>query len=219
MTLLDLIAQFRSDADDAVTPYLWSDADVKRWLNEAEQEAAVRAKLLYDDSTDSICKVAVQAGVASYTLNAKIHDIEHAYLLEASGATHLGILDRLELDRTKPDWRTVTRKPEALVRDDKRIRLDCIPDAAYTLKLEVYRLPREDMENDEDQPEIAAVHHRHLVHWALHRAYSKPDAETKNEDKAALAEAKFERIFGPRPDANLRRRQQANKPHNNKAWW
>lgn len=221
MTLADLIAQFRSDAVDAVTPYLWSDTDVKRLLNEAEQEAAIRAKLLFDDSTPSICEITTAAGVASYLLNALVHDIERAYITDASDAVvaFLGMADRLELDRTKPDWRTETREPTALIRDDRRLRFDCLPEAAYTLKLEVYRLPKQDMVANEDYPEIAAVHHRHLVQWALFRAYSQPDAETQDGTKALRAEAEFTRIFGPRPDASLRRRQQANKPHHNKAYW
>ena len=59
--------------------------------------------------------------------------------------------------------------------------------------------------NDADKPEINQAHHRHLVHWALHRAFSKPDSETIDPTRAATAEAAFTRYFGPSPDADLRR--------------
>lgn len=36
MTLAELIASFRTDADDTVAnPYLWSDVELTRWANEA----------------------------------------------------------------------------------------------------------------------------------------------------------------------------------------
>ena len=54
MTLEELIASFREDATDKVGPYLWEDETVTRWLNEAQDEAAVRARLLLDDSTPAV---------------------------------------------------------------------------------------------------------------------------------------------------------------------
>ena len=50
MTLAQLIAQFRREADDAVAHYLFSDAAVTDWLNEAVDEACVRSLLIHDVS-------------------------------------------------------------------------------------------------------------------------------------------------------------------------
>ena len=66
--------------------------------------------------------------------------------------------------------------------------------------------------------EINGIHHRHLVKWMLHRAYQKPDSETMNPDKSKLALAEFEQYFGPRPDADNRKRQNASRPHRNRAY-
>ena len=46
MTLEELIASFREDSNDELEPYLWGDEAVTRWLNEAQDEAAVRGRLL-----------------------------------------------------------------------------------------------------------------------------------------------------------------------------
>ena len=221
MTLAELIAAFRTDADDLVAnPYLWSDAELTRWANEAEQEAALRAKLLFDASTTAVCQIAVLAGTTSYALHAKVHDVEHARTIDSGGTvTRLTLTDRIELERVRPDWRYETREPRALIRYDGRIELDCIPDANYTLKLEVHRLPLLDMAIDADIPEIAPIHHRHLVKWMLHRAYERPDSETRDPDKSERAEKEFTKVFGRRPDADLRRAQQANRPQFNKAVW
>lgn len=221
MTLAELIALFRSDADDIVAnPYLWSDAELKGWANEAEQEAALRAKLLFDASTTAVCQIAIVAGTTSYPLHAKVHDVEHARIIDSAGnVTRLTLTDRIELERVRPDWRYETRPPRALIRYDGRIEVDCIPDADYTLRLEVHRLPMEDMADNADTPEIAPIHHRHLVKWMLHRAYQRPDSETHDPERSAKAEQAFTKVFGRRPDANLRRDQQANRPQFNKAVW
>lgn len=221
MTLAELIALFRSDADDIVAnPYLWSDAELKGWANEAEQEAALRAKLLFDASTTAVCEISIVAGTTSYPLHAKVHDVEHARIIDSAGnVTRLTLTDRIELERVRPDWRYETRPPRALIRYDGRIEVDCIPDADYTLRLEVHRLPMEDMADNADTPEIAPIHHRHLVKWMLHRAYQRPDSETHDPERSAKAEQAFTKVFGRRPDANLRRDQQANRPQFNKAVW
>lgn len=49
MTLEELIAQTRKQADDAtVSPQLWDDDDIALYLNEALDDACIRAKLIYD---------------------------------------------------------------------------------------------------------------------------------------------------------------------------
>jgi len=221
MTLAELIASFRTDADDTVAnPYLWSDVELTRWANEAVQEAALRARLLFDASTTAVCQINIVAGTTSYQLHAKVHDVEHARTVDAGGkVTKLTLIDRIELERVRPDWRYETREPRALIRYDGRIEVDCIPDADYTLNLEVYRLPLADLAANGDTPEIAAIHHRHLVKWMLHRAYERPDSESRDPEKSARAEKDFTKVFGRRPDADLRRAQQANRPQFNKAIW
>jgi hypothetical protein len=221
MTLAELIASFRTDADDLVAnPYLWTDVELTRWANEAEQEAALRAKLLFDAATTAVCQINIVAGTTSYPLHAKVHDVEHARTIDSGGkVTKLTITDRIELERVRPDWRYETRAPRALIRYDGRIEVDCIPDADYTLRMEVHRLPLVDLVANGDIPEIAPIHHRHLVKWMLHRAYERPDSETRDPDKSARAEKEFTKVFGRRPDADLRRAQQANRPHFNKAVW
>lgn len=72
---------------------------------------------------------------------------------------------------------------------------------------------------DNDKPEIHQAHHRHLVHWALHRAFSKPDADGADPNKAAMAEAAFTKHFGVAPDADLRRSTRSDEVQTNKVFW
>ncbi|NDZ11489.1 hypothetical protein C7T35_01415 [Variovorax sp. WS11] len=221
MDLEALIGSFRVDADDLEKPQLFADEDLARWFNEAEEEAAIRKRLLFDETTPEVCQIAVQEGVSGYPLHPALFEITAAFLhnAESTCATRLMPTDRVEMDRIRPDWRTDRCTPEFFIQEDTRLYLPCIVRADYTLKLEGYRLPLEQMEDDADTPEIGRPHHRFLVHWVLHRAYSKPDSEIFNPDKAQKALSAFEQYFGLRPDADLRKDEQANRPHRNKAYW
>jgi len=221
MTLTQLIAAFRTDADDAAAPYLWSDTEVTGWLNEAQDEAAIRGKLIFESSDTQICNISVTALLGSvYATHASIHEIVYASLTDSSGVvTKLELKDRIELDRIKPDWRTCTDKPEYLIHQDKSIRLAGLINASYTVKLEVHRLPKAVLATGADVPEINSIHHATLVDWALYRAYLKPDSETLSPGKAQDALARFTDYFGERPNAQLRKDENANRQHVNKTYW
>ena len=222
MKLSQLRTQFRSDADDVVAnPYLFADADVTMWLNEAETEAALRADLLHDSTTADVCEIAVVAGTSAYSLHAAVNRVTYATftITDASCPTVLRLIDRIELDRIRPDWRTLQQPPEHLIVEAGKARLGCIPSDDGVLAIECYRAPLVAMAADDDVPEIMpASLHRHLVQWALHRAYSRPDTETYDAGRAKAALQEFEHFFGPRPDAAMKQAFEA-RPQFNKAWW
>lgn len=224
MTLQQLIDQFRSDVDDRIATYLFSDADVIGWLNEAEEEAALRANLLFDATTSEICDIAVTAGTSLYALDPRVFVIERASFLatgeDAENAIVLDLRDRLSVDRTRPSWRTTEMEPVELIVDETKVQLACLPASSGTLSLEVYRAPLEPMAlGDGDvYPEIAPLHHRHLVEWAKYRAFSRPDAEVFDPKRAETAEANFTKKFGLRPDADMRRAAYEDQQHRTRAW-
>ena len=221
MNLEQLIAQFRIDVDDLVQPYLWPDEWVAPWLTEAVSEAAVRGRLIYEAADPAICEIAVTAGTATYPLHASLYELVSLRFKVAGSdrSEPVHIKAREELDRIRPGWRDETGTPRYAVQDDTRITLVPRPEVAGTLHVEGYRVPLKALANDTDKPEIHEAHHRHLVHWALHRAFSKPDSETIDPTRAATAEAAFTRYFGPRPDADLRRSTRHDEVQTNKAFW
>lgn len=221
MNLAALIAQFRVDADDGVEDYFWSDAQVKGWLNEAVSEAAIRARLLHESVNSAICQITVAAGTSVYPLHAALYEIDHI-AFKPTGQTRsqpLHLISREELDIAEPDWRDMAGEVRYAVQGDKSIRLALTPSTTGVLYIEGYRLPLADMALDADTPEINAAHHGKLVHWALHRAFSKPDSETIDPTRAGLAETEFTRYFGIRPDADLRRATRQDATHHNPAFW
>jgi hypothetical protein len=219
VNLGDLRAQFRSDAFDQSEPPGFADADVHGWLNEAEEEACLRKDLLLETVDADLCQIEVTSGTRAYDLAEGVIRIRHATWTPEDGeAQPLTIIDRTELDRILPNWRTAEEEPRYLIVTDKQVELGCMDTPTDgTIDMEVWRLPAEAMEADEDSPEIARPHHRHLVHWAVHRALSRPDGELQNDDMAKAALEKFERYFGPAPDAD-RFRHAEERPHAVKAW-
>ena len=109
-----LIAEFRDLSQDVNEPYLWDDTFVLGKLNEAEREAADRARLLFDDSTEAVEDIAVTAGMAKYATSHLILDIERAFLVVDGESSPLHLYDRHELDRLRDDWRTESDTPTGL---------------------------------------------------------------------------------------------------------
>ena len=221
MNLEQLTAQFRVDADDLTEPYFWDAEWIATWLTEAQAEAAIRNRLLYEASNPAVCQIAVAANAATHDLHKSLFELVHLRFQATGAATSsvLSIKAREELDRIRPGWRDETGTPRHAIQDDTRITLVPRPELAGTLHVEGYRVPLKALENDTDKPELHEAHHRHLVHWALHRAFSKPDSETIDPTRAATAEAAFTRYFGPSPDADLRRSTRHDEVQTNKAFW
>lgn len=222
MNLEQLRQQFRVDADDLVTnPPLWEDEWIDAWLTEAESEAAIRARLIHEASDSAICQIAVTAGIAAYTLHRSLYELTHLRFVP-SGATigdPVALKNREELDRIRPGWRDRSDKVQFAIQNDTRITLVDRPAVNGVLHIEGYRVPLKAMANDTDKPEINVAHHRHLVKWALFRAFSKPDADAFDPARAAKHEAEFAAYFGLAQDADLRRSTRSDEAQTNKVFW
>lgn len=216
-TLKQLMARFRIDAKDDVEPFLFSDPFVKAALNEAQHEAAIRGRLLHECEAPGVCRVVLTAGKSVYPLHEALYEITHLLRIEEGQPDTVLELKSVEwLTRNYPDWRTDHKYvlPFA-VQQDSTIRLATPPRAGGKLVLEGYRLPLVDMCNERDTPEIHIAHHEKLVYWALHKAFSQPDADGFDPERAATSEREFTAYFGPRPDSDLRRDTREDTDHAN----
>lgn len=207
MNLTELEHRFRTDTGDWAKPPLFSQVNVRRWLNEAEEEAARRADLLQESDDPAFTQIAVAAGDTTWSAHARWCRITRAVWVP-TGCEEIPlrlVFDRRELDLTASrSWRTTPGTPrELLIEGGKKMRFGCIPETGGTLFLEGFRLPLGPMTDGEDRPEIEPQHHRHLVLWAMATAYRIPDADMHDPGRADSAEAEFAAYFGPRRDAQL----------------
>ncbi|HEY6612763.1 MAG TPA: hypothetical protein VIZ86_16740 [Pseudomonas sp.] len=216
MTWDELEQEFRIASFDAVEDYLWSSASVLRWLKEAEAEACIRGRLLHEHADSMICELGVGIGESHHLLHPSLYEIDHiAFRLDGDTRRYpIRLVSQEWLDGNVRDWRDMTGRPEYAIQGDTAIRLIPSPDATGLVLLEGYRLPS----GTGVRPEINAAHHRHLIHWALHRAYSVPDDERLDLSRAQAAERAFSGYFGERPDSDLRRMTREDVEHHNKPW-
>ena len=223
MTLQDLIRRFRVMARDQAEPPLFAEEDITDWLNDAQAQACVRGRLLLEDANDSVCKIAVEAGQHSYKLHPKLYEIVRLDYFPAGSARSLPVklVSREWLDSRYPDWREREHFFGGVMyamQGDTRLRLAPVPAGPGLLRIEGYRLPLQAMDPADPQaaPEIHEAHHEHLVQWALHRAFSIPDADGFDPQRAKAAEEAFTAYFGLLPDADLRRATRADTDHTNR---
>ncbi len=210
MTFNDLILIMRQDyLDDAEEPYLWSNAALLRYLREAEKQACMRGELLFDNTTPSVCEITLTNGVQSYTISPKLTQITNVFW-NGQPVTHT---TPENLDALLPTWRTtdgtsILNKALFYVIQGRKISSAPIPNAADALlgalKIEGYRLPISD---ESEEPEIPEEFHHDLIYYALHKAYSKNDSDTKDEVKAKEHLFYFDALYGPEVTSRVRQHQ------------
>lgn len=139
-TLLQIIDDFRYAADDRGTPPLWSDALLTRYANEAQVEAARRARLI-EDRSSSICEIALASGTDVYDIDQRVIRLKRIKL--ASQAQRLPKIDERDLERARPDWESYAAStPEVwLPWGSRQVRIHPAPSAADTAALWIVREP------------------------------------------------------------------------------
>ena len=217
MELQDLIDAYRQRADDAVAPYHVTNGVLAKFASEAEREACIRAKLIYDNTTPIYTTLAVLPGVSTYALDPLVQDIDHGSFRNVDSTRwHKVTLCGMTQIEDNCDWQNRRApRPCSLVHLSpiRSVRLWPEPSMAGTLSLSVYRLPVFDMEEMDDEPEIPIEHHDGLVSWMLYRAYSSKDSEMEDPARAAAALNEFTARFGERATADVLRRHRERRPY------
>lgn len=212
MNVEQFIATFRRDMEDTVEPFLWSDEDIVSYLQLAVDEACERAWLIEDRITPEVCAIALQIAVRDYRLHESVLKVKR---LSFNGRA---LTERSVewLDEHQPNWETLAPgEPRVWIQDfNGGLQLVPAPDKVGTANLTVYRTPLEPLtvDNDQAEPEIRPIFHDRLLPFMFARAYLKTDTETYDLALANRHESVFERHFGVKPDAKVRRKRQDQRP-------
>lgn len=201
MTLNELIRLVRTELDDLTEPYLWSDAELIEYANDAQIEACRRARLLVDSSTAALCQITVTANNPLVTLDPRVLFVRR---VRCAGELPLIRVTMQDMESFTPYWQdAVPGLPRRFVTDYEsgKLLLWPTPSADVVLLLTVVRDPMVDMAADGDTPEIPARQHRSLRYWMAYRAYSKQDADANDPKKALQYIALFEQEFGHKSSA------------------
>lgn len=197
-TLEEIVDHARLRLDDLAEPYLWSDEELIQYLNEAQREACVRAKLIQDKTTAAVCEIDLLDDEQWYDLHASVDEVYAAFY---NGKKLCRMYEQDLTDLTR------TGVPTHYIVAGTQIRVYPLNTVAADLKINVYRLPLVDMAANDDVPEIPAEHHYRLIDWAIRCCYLKRDSDAYDEKRADKHESLFTLAFGVRPDANVRRKR------------
>jgi hypothetical protein len=219
VTLEALVERTHERLDDFGDPPRFSDENILRYLNQAEREAAERARLLRDstdlDGTTPLCLIDVVAEQRSYLLNRAIFDVEWVGWED----TQSPLIKTSEdiLNRHYPRWRLATsgRPPSYFIDVDisqvLRLNLSRIPTGEeLQLRLIAFRLPLYE-KTATDETELRAEDDEHLIDWAMYRCYMHRDPDLYDPKKAADCLADFERHFGTRESRSTVNHQLLNR--------
>lgn len=200
MTLEELISFYRVQSLDDSDPPFCSDELLTIYANEAQDEACRRGQMIRDASSP-MCTIAYAAGDESVGLDPRIVQVVVAYV----DGCPVDVLGGDQMDSIQPGWSgaTTAARPTRLIAGVSagRLHLWPTPTQVGQLKLRVLRMPLKKLANDNDKPEIRVEAHPALVEWMLYRAYSRPDPDMQDGNKAAVALRKFTEEFGSKPSA------------------
>lgn len=188
MNLEAIRKEARYRLKDLAKPYFWSDEWLNSVINEAEQEACIRARLIEDDSSEA-ARLDISTDEKRYALHTSVIDVIACELESRPGAPF-----------------------SAWTLNESDLVLNELPSSDDTLLMTVVRMPLNPMGRDKDDPEIRPHHHLNLVDWVEYRAYSVRDADRFDPDGAARGYARFEATFGERPSANVQRKHRRKTP-------
>lgn len=219
MSPAEVIELFRLEVVDVETPYLWTDVEVYDYLDDA-QTMLCRLTQGIRDSSSAAAQIALTAHQKMATVHAAVKRIHGARL--ASTGVPLDVYNHDDIYLKQATLKsspfsiqelTLEGDVKALITDveDGKVQVVRIPAANDTVLLTIDRLPLTRplpaLNGNAAVPfEVRAEHHRHLVKWMKHRAYSKHDADTYDEKKATSYRDEFFAYCHQVYDENERRR-------------
>lgn len=143
----------------------------------------------------ALTKVYALAAMSEYMLDPRVLKVLRVRPPYPSATIPLLKAEAWELDLTTPSWEELSGTPQYYVLDVTTgyIVLTPKPDAVGTYSLTVSRLPLTELDASAltASPDIPELYHRSLLPWAKHMAYSKPDSQTLDLQKAKIEYDKF----------------------------
>lgn len=188
----ELLCAFREDVVDDVSPYLWGDAEVYRYMNDA-YFMFVRLTGGISDGTSAVTTLTALADTATSALDASIMRIrtatnvtDHNRPLRVINVQDIEDLTTEDYGVLREYGRIDTPGPIRYMiigEEDQLARWVGIPTVDTTIQLVVERLPLAKHRIQRPRQQFYGVreeHHYHFLKWMRHLAYRKQDADTFN---------------------------------------
>lgn len=195
MTEQDLLNLFRSDMrDEESNPYLWSDAEVCSYMNDAQNMFCRLTDGISDATNDAVTLLAIAPNTTSIALHPSILKIRAARLVSSGMPVDVLNVEDMPARNMRFDQRTGQLAALIEGQEENTIVPWPIPNFTDSVRLAVFRRPLKTIADTaaDDELEIGVQHHLHLLEWMKHRAYRKQDAETLDMKASQEAKENFE---------------------------
>jgi hypothetical protein len=211
INLGQLIQVFRQQLDDVAQPYLWSDDEVKLWINHAYREASERSRYF---RVRAYTDLQAAVSIYPYSLIKNPLDLAKDYTDKFIDIENMSIDCKkvLPIGRNECcDAVTGTGRPRFYtLAYIKTIKFFAVPDIAYKAEFDLIYNP-DTLIADTDEcllPESSCVP---MLYWAYKLATEKHDSDTVNKLNMYY-EDKFISEFGHRHQLIVRLRQRLHNP-------
>lgn len=192
MNSSEILTHFRREVSDLKKPYLWSNEETYRWIDDAQTMFCRLTEGIEDASTTAICRINVVPGTEWYTLSPKILKLRSVARMDTGSSVPVVNMEKAPSYGIRFDGRPGPLKVLVTGFEKHKLRAGPMPNETVTLELAVFRLPLEPITDAGDEElEIDEQHHLSLVEWVKHKAYLKDDAETYDRRRSDEAAARF----------------------------
>lgn len=191
MNSTELKDLFRAEAGDEEEPQLWSDAELFRYMDDA-QKMFCRLTGGLADASSTLTQLFITPEIDWLSMSPLILETKSAR--DGDTGAPLRVINAEDMPGLglRFDGRAGPVKYVILGLEADRARLYPMPVVEGSIALVVDRLPLKSITDEGQKFEIAPQHHEHLVIWMFHRAYAKQDAEAFDRKKSADAKIAFE---------------------------
>ena len=200
MTSDELYDAFRSDVMDVASPYLWSNSEVWRYMDDA-YKMFVRLTGGVADATSPLTQIDVVTGEADAEVSPLILKFREARLvstgriLKIINHTDLPTTSSADYGQLRQMYLNKTPGPVRYMLVGKQRKLVTwlqVPTEEDVVDTTVYRLPLNRITDfGQEFSDIGEEHHEHLLLWMKARAYGKQHADTFDKGRADFYAAEF----------------------------
>ena len=189
----ELLGLFRSDVVDDAEPYLWSDAEIYQYMNDA-YFMFVRLTGGIADGSSSVTTLVAAEGVSTTAIDKSVMRVRTAK--NVTRGHPIKVINVQDVDTlTSEDYGVIRIGSDVdtpgdvqymiIGEQDDYVRWIHLPDEDTTVQLVIERLPLTPITTTgEAFSGVREEHHYHLMKWMRHLAYRKQDADTFNLAKS-----------------------------------
>lgn len=209
MNSTEMLAAFRDEMADQELPYLWSDAAVYRYVDDA-QKMFCRLTEGIEDARNYTLDVV--PSTVWYDVGPLVLKVRAATRADDGRSVPIVAMEKMRSEGITFDGTVGPLKAFVSGFERDSLRAWPIPNETVTVELAVFRLPSASITTTAQTLEIDPQHHEGLLLWAKHKAYDKQDSETFNKTKSSeygqrfrayCAAARVEQERRRRPTGNV----------------